>query len=169
MAIVRATPEGPAPKGETKMIATAARIARQLLAAAATRVLTAIQPAPVEAIPAPAKESKAKPLFTPGEMPTVADIEAHGDVHQAAADAKRAGGRGIYRAEKLLSRLPDGVYGRVTVAREESNRLVADLDAIAAILREHGLGEIPMRRCAPTLRITVAHAVAAPALVAVAA
>ncbi|MCK9895220.1 hypothetical protein [Frankia sp. AgB32] len=137
----------------------ATELARRLLTTAAARVLAAVQPAPTAA--APTKAST--PLFAEAEMPAVAEIEATGDVHQAGAEARRAGNRSVDRAKKLLERLPDGVYGRVTIAREESSRMVVDLDAVAATYRQHGLGEVPMRRCAPTLRVTVAPAVVLPA------
>lgn len=143
------------------MIATAARIARQILTATATRVLAATTPAPAPADPAPAKPA-AKPLFTPAEIPAVAEIEAHGDLHKAAGEARRAGNRGIDRAEKTLKRLPAGVYGRVTIRWKQSTRLVADLDQIAADYARHGLGDVPMRRCAPTCVVTVAPAVELP-------
>jgi hypothetical protein len=90
------------------------------------------------------------------EPPTVAEIEtAARDYEQARAETNAAA-RLKRTAEKILKRTPDGVHGTVTVERFESNRQVADLDAIRAIFEANGLGEVPMKRCSPSLTITFA-------------
>lgn len=48
----------------------------------------------------------------------------------------------------------------MTVERFESSRQVADLEAIKAVFAAHGLGDVPMKRCAPSLTITIAETAA---------
>ncbi|GAB2966204.1 hypothetical protein [Streptomyces heilongjiangensis] len=97
-------------------------------------------------------------VFTPEEMPGVEEVEATAAAYNTACDAGRAADRGKREARKLLDRLPAGVYGRVTVERTPSSRTTADLDSIRATYERLGLGPVPMRTCAPSLRITEAAA-----------
>jgi hypothetical protein len=103
--------------------------------------------------PAPLTEVK-------GEVPAVADIEDAARAYEQARTDTNAAARVKRGALKTLDRTPDGEYGAVTVERYESSRLVADLDAIKALLKEHGLGEVPMKTCSPSLTITFAEEVA---------
>lgn len=89
-----------------------------------------------------------------GEVPEVADIEAAAQLYEQAKQQTNAGARLKRQAEKTLKHTPDGQYGQATVERFESSRQVADLDTIKAIFAEHGLGQVPMKRCAPSLTIT---------------
>jgi hypothetical protein len=109
------------------------------------------------------RERRAEPARTPaplsaddinGQVPEAADIETAAHVYERARTDTNAAARLKRSAEKILRRTPDGSYGAVTVERFESSREVADLDAIKALLDQHGLGDIPMKRCAPSLTIT---------------
>lgn len=91
-----------------------------------------------------------------GEPPTVAEIEAAAADYEQARTETNAAARLKRTAEKILKRTPDGVHGAVTVERFESSRQVADLDAIRAIFEANGLGDVPMKRCAPSLTIAIA-------------
>lgn len=109
--------------------------------------------APVEAkTPAPLAVEDIK-----GQVPQVAVIEkAARDYDQARLDLNTATRR-KNKAAKTLAETPDGTYGLVTVERFASTRQVPDLDAIKALLAEHGLGDMPMKTCAASLQLTFAH------------
>jgi hypothetical protein len=92
-------------------------------------------------------------VYGEDEMPTAEEIEAAAVSYAKAMDQARAGDRGKRAARKLLDRLPAGLYGRWAVSRVESSRQVADLDAIRAIFKAHGLGPVPMKTPAPSLRV----------------
>jgi hypothetical protein len=95
-----------------------------------------------------------------GEVPEVADIEIAARFYEAAREDGNAASRLKRRAEKVLGKTPDGVYGAVTVERFESSRKVADLDAIKAIFAANGLGDIPMKTCSASLVLTWSEAAA---------
>lgn len=97
-----------------------------------------------------------------GDVPDVETIEAAAKEYEQARQATNAAARIKRAAEKILKRTPDGVYGRVSVERFESSRLVADLDRIREIFKAHGLGEPPMKRCAPSLTLTWIEEIAHP-------
>lgn len=156
-----------------------ASTARRALCAAAVRVLdrlgTAALPAAVElapaAVPAPVVVEPAPVaapvLFAVDELPPLEVIDAAAVAFDRAGEAARAGDRGKRKARKLLDRLPDGLYGRWMVERVASAKTTPDLEQIRADYTRAGLGEVPMRPCAPTLRVTLAPAVAmAPAVAA---
>ncbi|OHV21190.1 hypothetical protein BBK14_07880 [Parafrankia soli] len=113
-----------------------------------------LTPAPaVEVIPAgPA-------LLAAADMPPVETIEAAAAEYDEAAEQARTAERGKRRARKLLDHIPAGTYGRALVERVESARTTPDLDAIRAAYARAGLGEVPMKPIAPTLRVTMAPAV----------
>ncbi|MDX2704062.1 hypothetical protein PV350_14500 [Streptomyces sp. PA03-6a] len=92
-------------------------------------------------------------VYTPAELPAIEDIEAAAVAYSVAADQARAGDRGKRAARKILDRLPAGLYGSWLVSRTPSSRQTADLDAIRAIFKEHGLGPVPMKSSAPSLRV----------------
>jgi hypothetical protein len=100
--------------------------------------------------------------FAPDEMPAPEAIEAAAADFAAAGDQARAADRTKRKARKLLDRLPAGRYGRFTVERVESARQTPDLEAIRATYTRLGLGDVPMRACAPSLRITAAPAALRP-------
>ncbi|MFJ3094617.1 hypothetical protein [Streptomyces hydrogenans] len=99
-------------------------------------------------------------VFTADEMPTPEAIEAAAVAYVEAADLARAADRSKRKAKKVVGRLPAGVYGGFLVERVRTSRQTPDLDAIRAAYAAHGLGPVPMRDCAPSLRITEVAAVA---------
>ncbi|MFD7982146.1 hypothetical protein ACFV4M_02035 [Kitasatospora indigofera] len=108
-------------------------------------------------------------LYEADEMPAVADIEAAARTFNDAADQARRADRGKRAARKILDRLPVGTYGGWTVDRTPSSRQTADLDAIRKIFKQHGLGPVPMKSSAPSLKVARVDAMAAGAdLVAIA-
>ncbi|WP_225629377.1 hypothetical protein [Streptomyces werraensis] len=97
-------------------------------------------------------------VYGPDEMPAPEVIEEAAADYAAACDRARAGDRGKRRARKILDRLPAGRYGGWIVERVPSSRQTPDLDSIRATYKRLGLGPVPMRTCAPSLRITAAAA-----------
>jgi hypothetical protein len=140
-----------------------ARAARRLAVAAATAVLDAVAeptPAPVSLAVVPATPAAAPvPTLTPDEMPADDVIEAAAADFDEATELGRRADRGKRKARKLLDRLPAGVYGRATVEWIESNRETPDLTKIRADYARAGLGDVPMRPCASSLKVTMAPAV----------
>lgn len=95
-------------------------------------------------------------VYRPEEMPAPEVIESAAADYAAAADQTRAGDRGKRKARKVLDRLPAGRYGGWIVERVPSSRQTPDLEAIRATYQRFGLGDVPMRTCAPSLRVTAA-------------
>ncbi|OKI14203.1 hypothetical protein [Streptomyces sp. CB03911] len=100
-------------------------------------------------------------LYEADEMPAVADIEAAARTFNDAADQARRADRGKRAARKILDRLPVGTYGGWTVDRTPSSRQTADLDAIRKLFKQHGLGPVPMKSSAPSLKVARVDAMAA--------
>jgi hypothetical protein len=92
-------------------------------------------------------------LFAEDELPAVEDIERAAFGYDLAADSARSADRAKRKHRKLLDRIPAGQFGNWLISREPSNRQVADLDQIRAIFKQHDLGEVPMRGCAPSLKV----------------
>ncbi|KLL11894.1 hypothetical protein FrCorBMG51_08540 [Protofrankia coriariae] len=138
--------------------------ARRVALTAATRVLDLVAPAEVApalpaAVPAAVEPKPTIPaLFAPGELPDVEVIDAAAVAFDRAADLARIADRGKRKARRLLDRLPDGVYGRVTVERVPSAKTTPDMEQIRADYARAGLGDVPMKPVAPTLKVTVAPA-----------
>ncbi|PBC77565.1 hypothetical protein BX265_2316 [Streptomyces sp. TLI_235] len=93
-------------------------------------------------------------LFEADEIPPAEDIDAAAREFNRAADQARAADRGKRAARKILDRLPVGTYGAWSVERVPSGRQTADLDKIRKIFKEHGLGPVPMKTAAPSLKVT---------------
>ncbi|MGW3200683.1 hypothetical protein ACWDBD_40190 [Streptomyces sp. NPDC001118] len=115
-------------------------------AATAVRSLAPAEPA-VEVAPDPAG------LYEPDEMPETDIIEAAAKEYERATDAARRADRGKRAAKKVLDRLPAGVYGAWHVFRTPSSRQTPDLAEITRIFKAHGLGSVPMKNCAPSLKV----------------
>lgn len=128
-----------------KSTSTARRVLRGLLAPVPTTRPVVAQP-----VPDPAG------MFADDEMPPLADIEAAAAKFLDASEAGRAADRVKRASRKILDRLPAGRYGLVQVERVENAREVADLEAIRAIFAANGLGEVPMKRTAPSLKVAFA-------------
>lgn len=104
------------------------------------------EPTPVEA-PDPTD------VYTDDDMPPVEDIERAALGYDLAADSARAADRAKRKYRKLLDRLPSGRYGQWLVRRIASNKQTPDLVAIRATYERLGLGDVPMRTVAPSLRV----------------
>ena len=103
--------------------------------------------------PAPAPAAEPAGLFAPGELPPLDDILAAAAEYDRAGDQARRADRGKRAARKILDRLPVGRYGVWDVERVPSGRQTADLDEIRKIFKAHGMGQIPMKPSAPSLRV----------------
>ncbi|WP_392668589.1 hypothetical protein [Streptomyces sp. LN785] len=143
-------------------------ISRRLFSVVSDAVRSAVSPASLK-VEAPSIAPEPDGLYAAAEFPPVEDIEAAAAAFDQAAQLARAGDRGKRAAKKVLDRLPAGRYGSWLVSRVTSNRQTADLDEIRRIFKAHGLGPVPMRSSAPSLKVErLAVAVeAAPVLVAV--
>lgn len=115
---------------------------------------------PVVETPAPAADPAAtvepdpQGLLSEDELPETAVIEAAAAEYAAAADMGRAADRRKRKARKLIDRVPAGVFGRFAIERIKSSRMTVDVEAVRATYARLGLGEVPMRPTAPTLRVT---------------
>ncbi|MFF2077131.1 hypothetical protein ACFVXG_20505 [Kitasatospora sp. NPDC058162] len=93
--------------------------------------------------------------YTPDEMPAAEAIEAAARSYYHAADQARRSDRAKRAAKKVLDRLPAGVYSGWSVERVPSGRETVDLNAVRAIFKAHGLGAVPMKQSAPSLKVTL--------------
>lgn len=96
-------------------------------------------------------------FFSADEMPTPAAIAAAALGYDLANDNARRADRAKRAARKVLDRLPAGAYGNWVVERVASSRQTADLDQIRAIFKANGLGPVPMKSNAPSLKVTRAE------------
>ncbi|MFE9602025.1 hypothetical protein [Streptomyces hokutonensis] len=103
-------------------------------------------------------------LYEADEIPAVETIEAAAREYERAADQARRADRGKRAAKKVLDKLPAGIYGTWRVFRTPSSRQTPDLAEITRIFKANGLGPVPMKQCAPSLKV---EAVDVPALAAV--
>ncbi|MFG2623220.1 hypothetical protein ACGFXC_37000 [Streptomyces sp. NPDC048507] len=149
------------------MFRTALQLAR-LATAAVTGVVEATVSTLTGTTAADAERTAPDPadVFNADELPTGEEIAAAAAQYAAASDAARAAERTKRAAKKLVGRLPAGLYGRWLIERVVSTRQTPDLDAIRAAYKRHGLGEVPMKEVAPSLRVTSIAPVAIPAPVA---
>jgi hypothetical protein len=104
-------------------------------------------------------------LYSLADMPELDVIEGAAKEFNRAADQARRADRGKRAARKILDRLPAGLYGAWSVERIPSGRQTADLDEIRAMYKRLGLGPVPMKTSAPTLKVKRVQVDAAPALV----
>ncbi|WP_327724412.1 hypothetical protein [Streptomyces europaeiscabiei] len=125
---------------------TLADAVRSVVAPAA---LVADQAATVEPVEAPDPAD----LYSADEMPELVVVERAALGYDLAADNARRADRAKRAARKILDRLPSGTYGAWIVERVASNRQTADLDKIRAIFKANGLGAIPMKDAAPSLKV----------------
>lgn len=65
----------------------------------------------------------------------------------------RIGDRGQRRAKKVLKGYDPGQYGEVEMWLEAANREYPDMDKIAEIFNEHGLGPIPMKPAQASIHV----------------
>lgn len=118
-------------------------------AADTLRSLAPTEPAAVEVVEAP------DPTDTYGadNMPAVDTIENAAREYDRAADQARRADRGKRAAKKVLDKLPAGIYGRFRIFRTPSSRQTPDLATITATYKRLGLGPVPMKPCAPSLKV----------------
>lgn len=110
---------------------------------------------------APAETPAAEPteapdpagLYEADEIPDAEVIEAAAAEYERAADQARRADRGKRAARKVLDRLPAGLYGTWRVFRTPSSRQTPDLAEITRIFKAHGLGPVPMKPCAASLKV----------------
>jgi len=100
-------------------------------------------------------------VYTDDEMPETEAIEAAAREYERAADQARRADRGKRAAKKILDKLPAGLYGTWRVFRTPSSRQTPDLAAITATYKSLGLGPVPMKPCAPSLKVERVEALAA--------
>jgi hypothetical protein len=92
-------------------------------------------------------------VYAADELPPVADIEAAAALYFRAADQARTADRAKRAARKLLDRLPAGRHGAWDITREPSGRETVDLEQVRRLFKEHGLGPVPMKSSAPSLKV----------------
>lgn len=152
-------PVSPRPRTADRLrkgTSTARRVLRGLLAPVPPARPVAITSAPVVAQTAPDPAG----LLTADELPPLAVIEADIERFLNATEQARTADRTKRAARKLLDRLPAGRYGLFKLERVANAREVADLEAIRAIFAANGLGDVPMKPCAASLKIEFAPAMA---------
>lgn len=133
---------------------------RGLLGTVSAAVRSVVAPATLveqTATEAPAPAADPADTYTADEMPELVAIERAALSLDLAADNARRADRAKRAARKILDRLPAGTYGNWVVERVASNRQTADLDQIRAIFKANGLGPVPMKTNAPSLRVTRAE------------
>lgn len=101
-------------------------------------------------------------LYEADEIPAVETIEAAARELDRAADQARRADRGKRAAKKVLDRLPSGVYGSWRVFRTPSSRQTPDLAEITRLFKAHGLGPVPMKACAASLKVEAVEQPAVP-------
>lgn len=142
----------------------AARNIRGILGTVSAAVRSVVAPAALvadQAEPATVEAPEPAGLFTADEMPELVAIERAALGYDLAADNARRADRAKRAARKVLDRLPAGTYGNWIVERVTSNRQTADLDQIRAIFKANGLGPVPMKSNAPSLKVRRAEIVPA--------
>ncbi|NUQ96392.1 MAG: hypothetical protein HOY79_07430 [Streptomyces sp.] len=124
-------------------------------AADAVRSLAPADQAPAEVAEAPDPAD----VYDTDELPPVEQIETAAREYERVADQARRADRGKRAARKVLDRLPAGVYGTWRVFRTPSSRQTPDLAAITATYKRLGLGPVPMKPCAPSLKVERVEAI----------
>lgn len=100
-------------------------------------------------------------LYEADEIPAVETIETAAREYERAADQARRADRSKRASKKILDRLPAGVYGMYRVFRTPSSRQTPDLAEITRIFKANGLGPVPMKACAPSLKVELVEVLAA--------
>ncbi|MGW3813454.1 hypothetical protein [Streptomyces sp. NPDC005046] len=129
------------------LISTVADAVRSIVTPTALIEAQQLETIDTETAPDPAD------VYTADELPEVEAIETAAAEYAAAADQARTADRTKRKTRKLLDRLPAGLYGGWLVSRTPSSRQTADLDAIRATYQRLGLGDVPMKQSAPSLKV----------------
>lgn len=142
-----------------------ARTVRSLVGTVADAVRSLVAPASlVEQEAAVTEAPDPAGLYAADELPDTEVIEAAAREYERSADQARRADRGKRAAKKVLDKLPSGIYGTWRVFRTPSSRQTPDLAEITRIFKANGLGPVPMKACAASLKV---EAVDEPALIAV--
>lgn len=138
------------------------RTVRGLIGTLADAARSVINPAALVADQAPATVEAPDPadVLTADELPAVETIEAAAREYERAADQARRADRGKRAAKKVLDKLPAGIYGTWRVFRTPSSRQTPDLAEITRIFKANNLGPVPMKACAPSLKVELVTAAA---------
>lgn len=130
------------------------RTLRGILGTVSAAVRSVVAPATlVEQTETPAPAADPADVYTEADMPELVAIERAALGYDLASDNARRADRAKRAARKILDRLPSGRYGQWVVERVASNRQTADLDQIRATYKRLGLGAIPMKDAAPSLKV----------------
>ncbi|MFD9651776.1 hypothetical protein [Streptomyces mirabilis] len=135
------------------------RTVRGLIGTVADAVRSVIAPASLAEAPAVETVPDPVDVLTADELPPVESIEAAAREYERAADQARRADRGKRAAKKVLDKLPSGIYGGWRVFRTPSSRQTPDLAEITRIFKENGLGPVPMKSCAPSLKVELVEVV----------
>ncbi len=139
------------------------RTLRGLAGLVADAVRSVVNPASLVADQAEAPAAVEAPdpagLYEPDEIPATETIEAAAREYERAADQARRADRGKRAAKKVLDKLPAGIYGTFRIFRTPSSRQTPDLAAITATYKRLGLGPVPMKPCAPSLKVELVDVV----------
>jgi hypothetical protein len=126
----------------------------------AADTLRSLAPAETET-PAPVEAPDPTDVYADDDMPAVDTIEQAAREYDRAADQARRADRAKRASKKILDRLPAGIYGRFRIFRTPSSRQTPDLAAITATYKRLGLGPVPMKACAPSLKVELLDTVQA--------
>ncbi|MCZ4509344.1 hypothetical protein O3Q52_14285 [Streptomyces sp. ActVer] len=141
------------------------RTVRGVLGTLADAVRSVVAPASLaDQAEAPAIVEAPDPagVLAADELPPVEQIETAAREYERAADQARRADRGKRAAKKVLDKLPAGIYGGWKVFRTPSSRQTPDLAAITETYKRLGLGPVPMKPCAPSLKVERVEFVPAP-------
>ncbi|MET7780798.1 hypothetical protein ABZU94_07125 [Streptomyces mirabilis] len=117
--------------------------------------------APAEPLAVEETASDPADVYGTDEMPETDAIETAAREFERAADQARRADRTKRAARKVLDKLPAGIYGGWKVFRTPSSRQTPDLAAITATYKQLGLGAVPMKACAPSLKVERVEVLAA--------
>lgn len=123
------------------------------LVEATAAAIRSIAPTETPADAAPVEAPDPADVLTDDELPPVETIETAAREYERAADQARRADRGKRAAKKVLDKLPAGIYGAWRVFRTPSSRQTPDLAEISRIFKAHNLGPVPMKPCAPSLKV----------------
>lgn len=132
------------------------RTLRAVLGTITDAVRSVVAPATLveqTATEAPALAADPAGVYEPDELPATDTIEAAAREYERAADQARRADRGKRAAKKVLDKLPAGVYGMYRIFRTPSSRMTPDLAEITRIFKANNLGPVPMKACAPSLKV----------------
>jgi hypothetical protein len=135
---------------------------RRFFSTLSAAVRSVVAPAGLFADQAPAEPVTAPDpadTYSVDDMPAVEDIERAALSYDLASDNARRADRAKRAARKVLDKVPSGIHGRYRIFRTPSSRMTPDLAEITRIFKANGLGPVPMKPCAPSLKVELVAAV----------